>query len=226
MGALTGDACEHFRGIMAMEVVGRISVEERVALTAHTDGCPSCRGERRDLMTLSAVLPAGDPDHVVEPELPFALRGAVLDRLGADARQERHRRRTRYVLGSAAAAVAAAVALVTVLAWPGGPAVRTVALRGLPRVHATIRLTAEPWGTAMELHESGQPAGEVLSVATRTVSGTWWPMGTYRTVGTSVRVTMACALELAQIEGVWIRDGSGKVVLHGEVDGYHDGPDA
>ena len=73
--------------------------------------------------------------------------------------------------------------LVLTLAWPSGPATTTVALVGLPKVHATARLTAEPWGTAMDLRESGQPSGEVLSVYVRTVSGSWWQTGTYRTVG-------------------------------------------
>jgi hypothetical protein len=49
----------------------------------------------------------------------------------------------------------------------------------------------------------------------RTESGSWWQTGTYRTVGSTVRVTMACALKLAQIDGVWVRDTAGHVVLQG-----------
>ena len=90
-----------------------------------------------------------------------------------------------------------------------------MALSGLPGVHATARLTAEPWGTAMELRESGQPSGEVLSVSLRTVSGTWWQTGTYRTAGGSVRVTMACALRLSDIKSIWVRASTGHVVMHG-----------
>ena len=221
---MTGDRCEHFRGLMAMEVVGQLTVEERVALTAHTDGCPACRGQRRELMTMASVLPVGDPAHFEEPELPFGLRTAVLDRLRSDADQERHRRRVRYLVGSAAAAVAAAVALTVALALPGGPAAptaQTVALWGTPGVLATVRLTPEPWGTAMVLRESGQPPGEMLSVAVRTTSGEWWATGTYGTVGMSVRVMMACALKLDDIRSVWVRDERGKVVLHGYVQAGH-----
>ena len=101
------------------------------------------------------------------------------------------------------------------LAWPSGPVTTTVALVGLPKVQATARLTAEPWGTAMDLRESGLPSGQVLSVSVRTVSGSWWQTGTYRTEGTSVRVTMACALKMSKIKSVWVRLSSGHVVMHG-----------
>jgi hypothetical protein len=71
----------------------------------------------------------------------------------------------------------------------------------------------------MDLRESGQPSGEVLSVFVRTVSGSWWQTGTYTTDGSSVRVTMACALTMSKIKSVWIRASSGHTVLHGYLDG-------
>jgi len=217
VGPMMSDPCEHFRGLIAMEVVGQLSVNERVALTAHTEGCPSCRDERQDLMMLSMVLGNADPDRLTDHELPFRLERAVLDRLRSDERREQRRHRGRSVLVSAAAAIVVAFVLVLTLAWPSGPTTTTVALVGLPEVHATARLTAEPWGTAMDLHESGQPSGEVLSVYVRTSSGSWWQTGTYKTVGTSVRVTMACALKMSKIDSVWIRQSTGKVVLHGYI---------
>ena len=104
--------------------------------------------------------------------------------------------------------------------WPSGPVTPTVALVGLPTVQATARLTAEPWGTAMDLRESGQPSGEVLSVYVRTVSGSWWQTGTYRTVGSSVRVGMACALKMSKIKSVWVATELGaRRSLHGYI-GY------
>ena len=218
MGPVISDPCEHFRGLIAMEVVGQLSMPERVALNAHIEGCDSCRDERKGLMMLSMVLGTADPDRFTEHELPFKLQTAVLDRLRAEERRERRAHRSRYVLASAAAAVLVAVVLVVTLAWPSGPVTTTVALEGSPTVHATARLTAEPWGTAMDLRESGQPSGEVLSVSVRTVSGSWWQTGTYRTVGSSVRVDMACALKMSKIKSVWIRQSSGHVVLHGYLD--------
>ena len=222
MGAMIPDPCEHFRGLIAMEVVGQLSVQERVALSAHVEGCTSCRDDRHDLTTLTTVLDAADPDHFNDHELPFALQSAVLERLRAEERAERRGRRSRYVVGSVAAAVVAAAVLALTLAWPSGPVTKTVALEGLPTVHATAHLTSEPWGTAMELHESGQPPGEVLSVSVRTVSGSWWDTGTYRTVGSSLRVTMACALKMSKIRSIWVRDHAGHVVMYG----YLSGPQA
>ncbi len=223
MGTVTPDACDHFRGLIAMEVVGQLSTPERAALGAHVEGCSSCRDERRELMMLPAVLGAADPDHFDAHELPFALRSAMLDRLRAEEKAERRAHRSRYLVGSVAAAVVAAAVLTLTLAWPSGPVTKTVALQGLPEVHATARLTSEPWGTAMELHESGQPPGEVLSVSVRTVSGSWWQTGTYRTVGSSLRVTMACALQMSKIRSVWVRDSTGHVVMHGYLDEYQAG---
>jgi hypothetical protein len=219
VGPVMPDPCEHFQGLIAMEVIGQLSVNERVALSAHTEGCTSCRDERQDLMMLSMVLGAADPDRFNEHELPFSLQTAVLDRLRAEERRERRAHRSRSIVGLAAAAVAVAVALTLSLAWPSGPKVTTVALVGSPTVHATARLTAEPWGTAMDLRESGQPSGEVLSVFVRTVSGSWWQTGTYKTAGSSVRVTMACALKMSNIKSVWIRQSSGQTVLHGYLAG-------
>ena len=210
------DHCDPFRGMIAMEVVGQLPDHERVALRAHLDGCPECRDERQDLLALAAVLPAADPDRLEQSRMPVRLETAVLERLRADGRRARRSRRTRYVVGSAAAAAVAAVASVVTLAWPS-PARATVALRGTPGVHATAWLKAESWGTSLELHESGQAAGQVLWVSMRTESGSWWQTGTYRTDGSSVRVNMACALKLGQIDGVWVRDGTGHVVLQGYV---------
>ncbi|HVA02938.1 MAG TPA: hypothetical protein VMU64_04245 [Acidimicrobiales bacterium] len=219
MGPMMSDPCEHFQGLVAMEVIGQISVNERVALTAHTEGCESCRDERHDLMMLSMVLGTADPDRFNDHELPFSLQTAVLDRLRAEERRERRAHRSRYVVGSVAAAVVMALALTLSLAWPSGPSATTVALVGSPTVHATARLTAEPWGTAMDLRESGQPSGEVLSVFVRTVSGSWWQTGTYKTAGSSVRLTMACALKMSKIKSVWIRQASGHTVLRGYLGG-------
>jgi hypothetical protein len=212
---MMSDPCEHFRGLIAMEVIGQLSVRERVALGAHVEGCSSCRDERHDLMMLSTVLGTADPDRFTEHELPFTLQSAVLERLRAEERRERRAHRSRYVVGSAAAAVLVAIAVVLTLVWPSGPMTTTVALVGPPTVHATARLTAEPWGTAMDLRETGQPSGEVLTVSVRTVSGSWWQTGTYRTEGTSDRVDMACALKMSKIKSVWVREASGHTVLYG-----------
>ncbi|MHB8328428.1 MAG: hypothetical protein ACYDD6_02160, partial [Acidimicrobiales bacterium] len=85
-------------------------------------------------------------------------------------------------------------------------------------VAASVRLSPEAWGTELRLQESGQPGGEILTVSMRTRSGTWWSVGTYRTVtGGTVHVDLACAQSPSQIEAVYVRDAGGRTVLYGEI---------
>src|SRR5580704_17939441 len=117
MGPVTPDRCEHWQGLLALEVVGQLTETDRLALSAHLDGCPACRDQRADLGGLARILPAADPEHLGGHDVPFELQSAVFDRLRADARHDRRARGARYALG-AVAAVAVAVALVVGLSGP------------------------------------------------------------------------------------------------------------
>jgi hypothetical protein len=214
---MTPELCEHFRGLIAMEIVGQISDEERVALVAHVDGCAACREERHDLSVLPAVLVAGDPDHFGEHELPFRLQSAVLQQLRAEQRHERRARRTRTIALSGVAACVVAAALAVSLVLTAGNGAKQVALEGPPNVHAFVRLTPKPWGTQVDLQESGQKVGQIVTVAMHTTSGSWWSAGTYRTVGGTVHVTMGCALTITSITGVGVRSHTGRLLLYGDV---------
>jgi hypothetical protein len=92
-----------------------------------------------------------------------------------------------------------------------------VALEGPAYVHAFARLTPEPWGTQVDLRESGQKVGQSVTVFMRTTSDTWWEAGTYRTVSGTVHVTMGCALQMSSIAGVGIRSHTGRLLLYGDV---------
>jgi hypothetical protein len=209
------DGCDHWHGLMAMEVVGQLTDGDRLALGAHLDGCPACRSEREGLLALSSVLPAADPDHFDGHAVPFELQSAVFERLHAEARHHRRRRLGR--VGAAVAAAAAVVALVLVLAGSPGPG-PTVALTGRAGVTATARLTPEPWGTAIHLQETGQAGGQVLTVSMRTQGGSWWAAGTYRTVtGRTVQVQLGCGVPLSKIGSIWVRNRAGRTVLHAYV---------
>src|SRR5580704_13847742 len=118
MGPVTPDRCEHWQGLLALEVVGQLTETDRLALSAHLDGCPACRDQRADLGGLARILPAADPDHIGGHDVPFELQSAVFDRLAADARRHRHIHAGRYVLGGVAAAV---VALALVFGLSGSP---------------------------------------------------------------------------------------------------------
>jgi hypothetical protein len=222
MGSVTGDRCDHWHGLLAMEVIGQLAEEDRLALNAHLDGCQACRDERGDLAGLARVLPAADPGHLGGHDVPFELQSAVFGRLRSDARRDLRARRVRYALGGVAAASVAAVALVVGLSGsPGAPGPReiTVALHGSNGVAASAVLTSRPWGTAIHIQEAGQPGGQDLSVSMRTTNGSWWAAGTYRTVtGHTVQVELACAVPTSKITQIWVRNKAGQTVLRGYLD--------
>jgi len=214
---VTPDRCAHWHGLLALEVVGQLEEEDRLALSAHLDGCQACQDERRDLAGLARVLPAADPDALGGHEVPFELQSAVLDRLRADARHHHRLRGARWGIG-AVAAVAVALALVLGLSGSHRPSGTgySVALKGASGVTASVRLTSEPWGTAIHLEENGQPGGQLLTVSMRSAGGSWWAAGTYRTVtGHTVQVDLACGVPATEISSIWVRNNSGRTVLKG-----------
>ena len=216
MGSVTGDRCDHWHGLLAMEIVGQLADQDRLALSAHLDGCQACRDERGDLAGLARILPAADPGHLGGHEVPFELQSAVFGRLQSDARHDRRARRVRYALGGAVAASLAAVALVVGLSGSPGTHGTTVALHGSHGVEASAVLTSKPWGTAIRLEEAGQAGGQDLSVSMRSTKGSWWAAGTYRTVtGRTVQVELTCAVPASKITEIWVRNKAGQTVLTG-----------
>jgi hypothetical protein len=227
MGRVTTDRCDQWHGLLALDVVGQLVDEDRLALSAHLDGCPACRDHCADLAGLARILPAADPDHLGGHDVPFELQSAVLTRLRADARRDHHLRRSRFVLGGVAAVVAAAAVVVglSLSSTPGnghvtaGHTVTLTALSGGPGITASARLTSEPWGTAIHFQEAGQHGGQVLWVSMRSDGGSWWAAGTYETVtGHMVTVELACGVPASKISSIWVRNQAGKTVLRGYVD--------
>lgn len=216
MGRLNPATCEHWRGLMALDVVGQLDDAERLALDAHVEGCAECRDQRAELAGLPGALAVADPHHMETSDLPPALHQAVVTRLRADARRDRRRRRARVVNLSAAAAVVAAAVLVGLQPWQGAPG-RTVPLTGTPGVLASVTLVPEAWGTKVQLQETGQAGGQVLTVSMRSSSGRWWQAGTYQTVaGRTVSVDLACAVPASSVYGVYVRNAAGRTVLRAE----------
>ncbi len=216
---MTGDHCEHWHGLIALEVVGQIEAGQLVALDAHADQCPGCRQERLSLLPLAEALAGADPHHLDETELPMALQGSVLGFLrSADERRAAvmRRRRSTVFIASAAAAVLAVLGLVlSIGATPPG---RTVALSGPGAAQARVTLTSESWGTSVQLTESDARSTSMSTLWMRTGSGTWWEAGTYQVSrGKSVDVTMACAVRASAISEIWVRDAQGRTVLRGYV---------
>lgn len=216
---MTGDQCERWHGLIALEVVGQLEAEQVIALDAHADQCSTCRQERQSLLPLAEALAGTDPRHLDETELPVPLEQSVLGFLrSADEGRMALKRRRRGAVLIASVAAAALVVLGLVLSVGGTSSGRTVALSGSGAVQASVTLTPETWGTSVRLAESDSRSTSVLTLWMRTVSGTWWEAGTYRAArGRSVDVTMACAVQTSAVSEVWVRDAQGRGVLHGYV---------
>lgn len=214
---MTGDLCETWQGLMALEVVGQLEPDQQVALDAHADQCHDCREERRNLLPLTDALAGADPVHLEAVEMPSALEESVLEALrSAEDRRSALARRRRNALGAAVGAAAAVIAIGLVLSVTGTSSGRRLALSGPGAAGASVTLTAESWGTSVQLSEARPRSTAVLALWMRSSSGTWWEAGTYRVSrGHSVHVTMACAVPASAISQVWVRDAQGGNVLWG-----------
>jgi predicted anti-sigma-YlaC factor YlaD len=215
MGRVKSADCDQTKGLIALDIVGQLPEAERPALLAHLEGCEECREDERQLRPLVEGLEAAEVDRVDDEAVPHDLSTAVLGDLSARSRKRRRAARIRYALVATAAAAVLVIALV--LVGGSGHTTETAALVGTPGVKASAQLTAESWGTAVSIEESAQRAGQVMWVSMSTSSGTWWDSGTYRAVaGQTVHVTLACALNLHDIEYLDVRNSSGKVVLRAD----------
>jgi predicted anti-sigma-YlaC factor YlaD len=215
MGRMKSADCDQIKGLIALSIVDQLPEAERPALLAHLEGCEECREDERQLRPLVAGLEAADVDRVDDEAVPHDLSTAVLGDLSARSRKGRRTARIRYALAATAAAAVLAIALVLVSG--SGHTTETAALVGTSGVKASAQLTAESWGTSVAIEESAQRAGQVMWVSMSTRSGSWWDTGTYRAVaGQTVRVTLACALNLHDIEYLVVRNSSGKVVLRAD----------
>jgi hypothetical protein len=200
-----------------MHLLGDQAVEEMTGLLAHLDGCAECRAIASELTETVAMLKFVDRSSV-EPtaSVPPALTARVLGDLHDVGVAQRRRRRVTVVAAGLVGALAAALILVAVFSSTraGAPSERALALRGASSVTASALLVKRPWGTSLQLRESGLPGGEVYTVSMETKSGRWWTAGTYRPVGNkAVFATMACAVSLRKITGVRVENSAGATVL-------------
>jgi hypothetical protein len=210
-------SCEHARGQVALAAIGRLPDNERLALQSHLDGCADCRTEFNNLQGLEEALSTAQPDLVDEViTIPETLRAAVLGTLETEVARHRRSRRMRFVGIAAALVLVVGASVVTAEAIsashhaPGGP---TFALVGNGGASGTVQLTAESWGTSVEIRASGEPKGQVLTLSMRTDDGSWWVAGTYLPGSGVVDATMSCAVPVADIDGVRVTNASGKQVL-------------
>jgi len=217
---------ERWRGLLAMDAVGRLDETDREDLHAHVGGCLHCQTDGRELSGVVGALASvdgwttGDPqapgDRPTEDLRPATLDTAVLGMLSEAGTRGRTRRRH---LARAAAGAAVIIIIVVVGALgllhlsPAGS--RTVALRGQGGRSGTALLVPQAWGTTIRLTDHGEPVSQDLIVSMRTDYGSQWVAGSYRsTTAGELKVTLACALPIQKISGITVTDTSGHVVLH------------
>lgn len=140
----------------AAYVLGALSPADRDAFEQHLVGCAACTArvaEIADVPALLAGLTAADfdvPSAIDEP-VPDLIRARLLAQVGHE------RRRRRWFVSGLSAAVAACVLALVIAVWPhSSPATPTAhafsAVAATSPVQATAALTAEAWGTSIEVH--------------------------------------------------------------------------
>ena len=213
---MTGEH-EHWQGLIALQVVGQLDADQRVALDAHADQCDTCRDERRAMASVAQAMEGADPDRIDPASVPVSLEQSVLGFLHGAERRTLATKRRRYALFAAAAAACLAL-LGLGLSAVGGSSGESFPLSGDGAVSASVTLRPQSWGTSVRLTETDPRRTATLTVWMRTAGGSWWEAGTYRvSMGRSVNVTMACAVSTPQIRGLWVRNPQGRTVLQGYV---------
>jgi len=219
---VTAGDCNAWKGLVALDLVGQTDPDQHRMVTEHLAQCAECRLDVAALRPVDAALKAvgearGDAlldAHGFSPE-----RFPDPDDQVVVTRPTWGRKRRLAAYGLVGAAVAASIAAVLVFGHSTTPPARTVALTGEHGVTASASFVNQPWGTRVTLVESGQPAGEVLTVSMRTTSGHQWVAGSYRTSARAgaLKVELSCPVSVGQITDVWVSDQQGRTVLRGYV---------
>jgi hypothetical protein len=211
---MTAEACREWRQQLGAYVLGQLPEDERVATSAHIEGCAACRAEVESLAPLAELLPRADPAQLAAAPAPPAQ---LADRIAAQIEREggrrkgRQRRRLAIGLSGATAAAAAAVLLAIVLHSPGSGAdnSQTVTFRSLPRgVTIAATLQPRPFGTEIRMDVHGIRSGTLCRVFLRRADGTVMPAGSfhYRYAG-SRQAVLTSALDLSTARAVGVRAG-------------------
>ncbi len=228
----------------AAYVLGSLSATERREFERHLAGCDSCTAAVAELAGLPGLLakvPVAEATSLLETAPVIPMPSTLLPRLVRSARR-RQRRARGYIAGGivVAAAAAAAIVLAVPLALPpavaptpsatSAPAARVVSLEQVvPNpLTASIRLTAEGWGTRIEMNchygaaagtdpgwAEGAPADYAMFVTD--ASGDATQIATWSaTPGSTVEPSGTTNLAVDQISSVDVRSTStGAVLLSG-----------
>lgn len=190
---MTGE-CAVVRQELGVYILGAIGPADRSIVELHLASCPRCREELASLAGLPALfqripvadaaLLGGTGENDTGCPAPEELLSTLLNRV---ARIRRHR---RWRLTAAAAVLIAATAAAWVLlvmqpaARPLMPAAHqwTATAEGFnpqTRAGATVRYSARAWGTQLEVHVTGIPAGATCQFWVTSATGQHIPTGAW-----------------------------------------------
>ncbi|MFC1441145.1 zf-HC2 domain-containing protein [Streptacidiphilus sp. N1-10] len=216
-------------------LLGALDPEERRALERHIAGCAHCRAELVELAPLPGLM-----RHTAFEELPETAE--VAESLSPAREQPpeadsaglrplpvptQHRRRSRkraaLAAGLALAACAAGVGVYSVAERGGGAGraatVQAAATWGAtdPTTHvsATAALFPEAWGTQFQLKLGGLPSDITCHLVVHGKDGATETAGTWGSgYAVSAQVPASTSISPAQITGLDVLDGTGKLLVH------------
>jgi hypothetical protein len=175
-------------------LLGALAPADRSMLERHLVFCRECREELATLAGLpallrriplaDAVMLCGEPaaDHGSGAAAPEQLLASML------ARVARVRRRRLWLTAAAAIVIASMATALGLQAWPhaarlsvpGGPGAATVTgFSPLTRAAATVQYSAHAWGTQLEIHVAGIPAGTTCQFWVISAAGHDIPAGSW-----------------------------------------------
>ena len=213
--------CDTIRIELGSYALGALEPDEARHIKTHLDHCDRCQTELAELSAASDLLRSPTTRAFAAelergPDLDPAMVADALARVAAtrssEARRTRQLRTGRAAAGTGfVAAIAIAFGLTTRPADPFAPTSAATTLQAAPGITAaaTIRLSARPWGTQVDLRTSQLPPlppGSYYQVWLVRPDGTRVAAGTFRptTPDGRARVRLAAAIPRPQVARIGI----------------------
>jgi hypothetical protein len=208
------DACRDRRGDIAALALGRLTPPERVAIGAHIDGCPACRGAYAELSATVRALPAADLAHVdTEPAPSVDLSERITREVLRARHRDRRRRRSRALAVMAAAAAALVLVLGAIaLVRDDNPSMQAFADQA-PGVDGTFAVRSNEQGAAVRLAYRGLDHDDVYWLWLTDASGRRVSAGTFRGADGDSVVVLQSALPADVAVRIWVTDAEDTVLL-------------
>lgn len=217
---------EHVREELGAYVLGALEPTDRRDVESHVSTCTTCRDELARLSGMPALLDRLSPEEARSDltEVPSALVPRVAASVASTAEQLRRSVR-RWQVATAAAVVAAAVAIGALLV-PGAQPPEPVVVELRPatadtvQVDGTARAYAWEWGTTVEIQVSGLPERSRYEIWVVDADGHREPVGTWGPTGDgAATVRSASAVQREHLASIEVRDADGQLLLGGDLDG-------